>query len=426
MTAAPAVGDEVVAEVGPIAHGGHAVARHDGRVIFVRHALPGERVRLRVTEGGPTDRFLRADAIEVLVASPHRVPPPCPASGPGGCGGCDFQHVALPEQRRLKAAVVREQFARLAHLDVEVSVEAVAGDDAGLRWRTRAQFAIDATGRAGLHPHRSHDVIPLTDCPLCVRSVAAALAGRYAGRTAIDVVAPAVGDPVVTALPMGEEDVVEVVTETVHGRHVQGEFALSARGFWQVHPGAAATFVDAALDGLAPRPGETALDLYSGAGVFTAGLAAAVGEGGRVVAVEADAEASEHARANLAAYPWAVPVRSRVDDFLGVPRTRRKGPGRRRARRIAPRHPLAPPRADLVLLDPPRTGAGPDILAALAGLQPRAICYVACDPAALARDTAHLRAAGFEMTSLRAFDAFPMTHHVECVALLTKAGSDLR
>jgi tRNA/tmRNA/rRNA uracil-C5-methylase (TrmA/RlmC/RlmD family) len=108
--------DLIELEVGPVAHGGHCVARHDGRVVFVRHALPGERVLAAVTDGAQGSRFLRADAVQVLLASPDRVPPRCPHARPGGCGGCDFQHVAVPAQRALKAAVVREQMTRLARL----------------------------------------------------------------------------------------------------------------------------------------------------------------------------------------------------------------------------------------------------------------------------------------------------------------------
>src|SRR5204862_5526731 len=122
-----APGDVLELDVGPVAHGGHFVARHEGRVVFVRHALTGERVRARVAEGGEGARYLRADAVEVLQPADDRVPPPCPHARPGGCGGCDLQHVALPAQRTLKGTVVREQLRRLAGLDVPVEVEAVPG-----------------------------------------------------------------------------------------------------------------------------------------------------------------------------------------------------------------------------------------------------------------------------------------------------------
>lgn len=458
-------GDVVTVDVGPVGHGGFCVARHEGQVLFVRHSLPGERVRAAVTEVAGGGRFVRADAVEVLRASPDRVEAPCRYAGPGGCGGCDFQHVSLDAQRELKAAVVREQFARLAGREVSVVVEPVPGDAAGLRWRTRTEFAVDGQGRLGMHPHRSNDVIPLADCLIASEAVIATgvLGERHPGCSTVDVIAPSLGPAVVVPLARrndssGGRDALgpdvprleglepdattggsdgrvtpgsdgicsgAVVTEAVVSHHLTARFTVAARGFWQVHPGAAATFVDAVLDLLAPRVGETALDLYSGVGAFAAALAEAVTTTGRVIAVESDVRASRHAAANLAPWPNAVTVTARVDDFFGVARPARKGPGRRRARRPTPRHPLAPPSADLVILDPPRTGAGSEVVSALARLQPRGIGYVACDPAALARDVALFERLGYRLEALRAFDAFPMTHHVECVALLTRSGPDL-
>ncbi|MGO8896126.1 MAG: class I SAM-dependent RNA methyltransferase, partial [Streptosporangiaceae bacterium] len=149
-----------------VAHGGWCVARpDDGPVVFVRHALPGETVLARVTE--VTSRLARAEAVEVLAPSPDRVQPPCPHAGPGGCGGCDWQHVALPAQRALKAAVVSQQLKRLAGLDREVTVETLPGDEepgAGLGWRTRVQFAVRPDGVAGLRAHRSHEVVDIGEC----------------------------------------------------------------------------------------------------------------------------------------------------------------------------------------------------------------------------------------------------------------------
>src|SRR5437899_1036140 len=165
-----------------VAHGGWCVARpDDGPVVFVRHALPGETVLARVTE--VTSRLARAEAVEILTPSPDRVEAPCPYARPGGCGGCDWQHATLPAQRSLKAAVIRQQLKRLAGLDREVTVEPLPGDrelgdpepgggqgavprpaDAGLGWRTRVQFAVRPDGVAGLHAHRSHEVIDIGEC----------------------------------------------------------------------------------------------------------------------------------------------------------------------------------------------------------------------------------------------------------------------
>lgn len=418
------VGDEVVVEAGPIAHGGFVVARHEGRVLFVRHSLPGERVRVRITEGGSGDRFLRADAVEIVDGSPERVEPPCPYAGPGLCGGCDFQHVALAEQRRLKASVVMEQLQRLAHVEREVVVEQVPGDADGLRWRSRTEFAVGSDGRTGMRRHRSHDLLAIDDCLIASEQVVGTgvLHGHWLGEKAVDVVAPSKGPAVVVPIPSGESDA-PVVTETVAAQSLSRDFDVSARGFWQVHPGAAATFVDAVIAGLAPLEGERCLDLYAGVGVFTSALAQAVGERGQVIAVESDATAVAQARLNVESTPWVHYVQGRVDHVFGVESTGRVAGSRKGGRRrVSPRRPHSamPPTADLVVLDPPRTGAGKAVIGAVVALGPRALAYVACDPAALARDTAYLMERGYALTSLRAFDAFPMTHHIECIAIFER------
>ena len=405
----PLVGREFELRVGPVAHGGHCVARigdvPSGRVVFVRHALSGERVRARITEdrGGS---FCRADAVEVLEPSPDRVEPPCPHAGPGRCGGCDWQHVSGPAQRALKAAVVSEQFARLAGLDVAVQVEPLPGGLLG--WRTRTLYAVDGSGRPGLRRNRSHDVEPVPSCPLGVPGVgdSAVLRRCWPPGHGVEVVRG--GDELTVlehrpgrgrrARGRRPPDRVEAIDGPGRLRHsVAGRtFEVDAAGFWQVHPHAAATFAAALTGLLRPQAGDTVLDLYAGAGLFTALLADAVGPQGRVVGVEASRQAASDASANIAALPWAeirhLPV---TPDLLNG---------------IGP--------ADLVVLDPPRAGAGRDVMAAIVTLRPRAIGYVACDPAALARDVRVAVEAGWRLIGLRAFDAFPMTHHVECVAIL--------
>ena len=283
-------GDEVEVEVGAIAHGGHCVARYDGRVLFVRHGLPGERVRARITEGGPGDRFLRADAVSVLEASPHRIAPRCAAAGPGGCGGCDFQHVATGHQRELKAAVVAEQLQRLAGIEREVVVEPL--DDAdGLRYRTRVEFAV-VEGRIGLRRHRSHDVVEVDGCPIAVPDVDEALGetraesvGELEGIRAIDVVVPSgESDTVVVEVPQEAPTPPIEVTEVVRTPAGERSMTVDARGFWQVHRDAPHAFVAAMLEAADVRPGERVLDLYSGVGLLSVPLAEAVGEPERLEA----------------------------------------------------------------------------------------------------------------------------------------------
>jgi tRNA/tmRNA/rRNA uracil-C5-methylase (TrmA/RlmC/RlmD family) len=392
------VGTSLTVAVGPVAHGGHCVARHEGRVVFVRHTLPGETVRAVVTDGAEGSSFWRADAVEVLTPAADRVPPPCPWSGPGRCGGCDWQHVSVPAQRALKAEVVREQLAHLAHLDVAVDVEPVPGDADGLGWRTRVTWAVGEDGSAGLRRHRSHEVVPVDSCRIAHPLVDEAGVTRttWPGRGSVEVSASvATGERLV--LPDGRGD--GALTEVVGDRG----FRVTGGGFWQVHPGAAATLLAAVMDGLQPQPGDTALDLYGGVGLFTARLAEVVGPTGRVTLVESDRVAVADARHNLAELPAVRVERGRVDHVLRRLRTGR---------------------ADLVVLDPPRSGAGRAVVDLVARqVRPRRVAYVARDPAALARDLTWFAERGYRLTGLRAFDIFPMTHHVECVALLEPAAT---
>ncbi|MFZ1285474.1 MAG: TRAM domain-containing protein, partial [Candidatus Phosphoribacter sp.] len=259
------VGTVIEVEVGSVAHGGFCVARHEGRVVFVRHTMPGERVRARVTEGGTENRFLRADAVEILTAAAERVDPRCRHAGPGGCGGCDWQHVSLPAQRELKAAVVEEQLRRLAGLERPVRVEALPGDDSGFHWRTRMEFAVGPDGRAGLRPHRSHAVLPITECPIAHPDLLTTdvLGQDWTGERALDVVVADSGT-VVVPVPSGGSG--PEITQLVAADRWSGELRLAARGFWQVHPSAAAALVDRVLGGLAAQRGERVLDLYAGVG----------------------------------------------------------------------------------------------------------------------------------------------------------------
>ncbi len=207
--------------VGPVAHGGHCVARHEGRVVFVRHALPGELVRVALTDARPEARFWRADAVEVLEPSSDRVPSPWPEAGPGGVGGGELGHVALPAQRAWKAAVVAEQLRRIAGLDLAVSVEAAPGEADGLGWRTRLELVADAEGRAGMHRYRSHDVLALAAMPLATAEmdVDALLARRWPPGSRITAVAPVGGDRPLVLVDGGAVGRVRPRSQT-HGSHL--------------------------------------------------------------------------------------------------------------------------------------------------------------------------------------------------------------
>jgi tRNA/tmRNA/rRNA uracil-C5-methylase (TrmA/RlmC/RlmD family) len=402
------VGQQWTVEVGPVAHGGHCVARHEGQVVFVRHTLPGERVVARITEGRVGDSFVRADAVEVLEAAPGRVPAPCPYAAPGLCGGCDFQHVSLETQRELKAAVVREQFTRVAGLDVEVDVRPVPGDEDGLRWRTRVEFAVDGAGRAGLRRHRSREVVPVEDCLIATRAVidSGVLDTEWPDLESVDVVDAAHPDePVLVPLPAPEGASAGggLVGELARDGDWEGEYVVAARGFWQVHPGAASTFLSRVTALLGARPGDRVVDLYAGSGLFTMRLGELVAPDGFVLGVEGDRGAVENGLVNTEHLDNVEWRSNRVD---------------RELRSLVSQDVTA----DLAVLDPPRTGAGKDVMGLLAQLAPRRVVYVACDPSALARDVKAAATHGYRLVSLEAWDAFPMTHHVECIAVLEPTG----
>lgn len=367
----PLAGQRYEVEVGPVAHGGgHCVARHEGRVLFVRHALPGEKVVALVTEGTSTSRFLRADAVEILEPAKERIAPPCPFSGPGKCGGCDWQHVTPGGQRKLKGQVLTEQLAKLAGLTPaeagwDGSVEPVGGKlPAGQvpTWRTRVQYAVDQeTGKVGLRKHRSHEVQPVDRCLIAAEGVTelGIEARDWPGIASVEVIAASGSSDrqvVLTPRPGAQLPLVELDKPVsiarvddqgdihrVHGRSFVRERAtgrtwrVSNGGFWQIHPEAPDTLVDAVLDGLDPQWGENALDLYCGVGLFAGALADRVGEEGAVLGIESSKQAVADARHNLAALDNVRIECDRVETLL--PRTGITA-------------------TDLIVLDPPRSGAG--------------------------------------------------------------------
>jgi tRNA/tmRNA/rRNA uracil-C5-methylase (TrmA/RlmC/RlmD family) len=412
-------GDRVEVTVGAVAHGGHCVARiggPHGQVVFVRHALPDERVVVEITE--LHRGYLRGDAVEILQASPDRVEPPCPYARPGACGGCDLQHVAVDAQLAWKASVVLGQLTRLSGLtpeqidDLRVRVEPLPGGPLG--WRSRVRYAVDAAGRPGLLQHRSHQVVPIDRCRIAHPGIQQldVTARNWPDVDAVEVVASSGGDVSVLTRSTGgaarpDDDLGGVraqgatrvlvdgpgqVREVAAGR----EWVLPTEGFWQVHPAAPDVLTEVVLELLQPAAGETSWDLYGGAGLFAAALAARTGA--RVTVVESSQPGVSAGRSNLADLAGVEVVSAKVE--IALARRRVAGP------------------VDLVVLDPPRTGAGPQVVRAIVAAGPRAVAYVACDPAALARDIGTFRAAGWRLAQLRAFDCFPMTQHVECVALL--------
>lgn len=392
------VGRTLELEVGAVAHGGHCVSRSENRVVFVRHALPGERVTATVTEdkGGS---FCRADAVAVLEAAPQRVEPSCAVAGPGQCGGCDWQHAAPEFQRELKARVVSEQLSRLAGIDRSVEVEALP--DGVLGWRSRVRLVAGRDGRAGLRAHRSHRVIPVDQCPISVPGAAdEVLARKWRPGSELEITKDGTGRVHVRELTQvrGKTQTRQLMGSIAVEQAAGRQWRLDAHGFWQGHPAAADALATIVAEwGQAPHGG-VAWDLYAGVGLFASVLAAQVGDAGSVLAVESNRRAVADGQANLADLPQVRWRQGRVEKVLSD----------------------VADKPQTVVLDPPRKGAGRAVVDSIAAVSPARVVYVACDPGALARDIATFAGHGYTLADLRAIDAFPMTHHVECVALLTR------
>ncbi len=391
------IGDLIELTIEKVAHGGHFIARHEGAVIFVRHAIPGEKCTIEITSTGSS--FNRADVVAVSEPSEFRVEPPCKYSHRAGCGGCDFQHISSAHQRTLKSHVITEQFSRIAKKEITVEVEEV-GQSVG--WRTRAIATTNRNGKLGFYKSRSHSIAPVDNCLICVEGMNFSEISfrELKGDVRVEISASNTGERSIALAPTRGEEKARltegpaVLHEVVDGRTL----AVSHESFWQSHIKAPEVLTNVVLDFAQLQPGEHVLDLYGGVGLFTAAIIDVVGDSGHVDLIEGSKVATEDARRNFSAFKNVTIATGDVAKLL--PRVSA---------------------ADVVVLDPPREGAGKDVIALITALKPRAIVYVACDPAALARDTAYLEDHSYSLASLRAFDLFPMTHHIECVALYERA-----
>jgi tRNA/tmRNA/rRNA uracil-C5-methylase (TrmA/RlmC/RlmD family) len=398
------VGSELELEVTNVAHGGISVARHDGRVVFVSDAIPGETVRARVTEDSKKS-FWRAETVAVVKASEFRQPHIWSAASvdrdpADRAGGAEFGHIRIEHQRELKRQVLVDSLRRMAGIESYVVVEPLPGSADGTGWRTRVRLQVNEQGRPGPFAARSHRVIQVSDLPLATAAVAEAapLDQLFPGEEHIEVLEPSTGG---ARLIVGRQKPA-VIRERVGER----EFRLDDGGFWQVHRAAAETLTAAvqdAVDDALFDPRAHNLDLYGGVGLLAAAIGDRFGSTTRITSVESDARATEHAGENLSDWLGARAVTARVERWVST----LAASGERL-------------KSATVVLDPPRSGAGRVVVEALAQLAPAQLVYVACDPVALARDIGLFADLGYELDALRAFDLFPNTHHVEAVARLIR------
>jgi tRNA/tmRNA/rRNA uracil-C5-methylase (TrmA/RlmC/RlmD family) len=391
------IGDLIEVHIEKVAHGGHFIARHNGAVIFVRHAIPGEQCTIEITSTGSS--FNRGDVVDVIAPSEFRVQPPCQYAHKSGCGGCDFQHITPAYQRELKSNVISEQFSRIAKKEIQVEVEEVGP---AIGWRTRAIATTNRNGKLGFYKSRSHSIAPVDNCIICVDGMkfSEVSARTLKGDVRVEISASNSGERTIALAPTRGEEKARITEgpailhEVVEGRTLE----VSQESFWQSHVKAPEILTKTVLNFAKLKSGDHVLDLYGGVGLFTAAIVDAVGPAGHVDLIEGSKVATEDARRNFAGFKNVTIATGDVAKLL--PRVSS---------------------ADVVVLDPPREGAGKDVISQIVALKPRSIVYVACDPAALARDTAYLEDHSYSLAEIRAFDLFPMTHHIECVALYERA-----
>jgi tRNA/tmRNA/rRNA uracil-C5-methylase (TrmA/RlmC/RlmD family) len=398
-TASPPAPEQLTLTVGAPANGGSCVARHDGRVVFVRYALPGELVRVRVT----ADRgsYWHAETIEVIEPSDDRIASLCPIAGVDGAGCCDLAFVEPAAGRALKAEVVSNQLARLGNYQWSDAVAPVS--TAGpTGWRTRIRLDVGADGRAGFHRYHSDELVVDLNCGQLPAGMTDGLTDvAWPPGAHLHVVIDDDGQRhVARTVRHGRRNATDLVEGSYEGVQRAGRHSwqVPVTAFWQAHRDAARTYSDLVGDWARPDPGMTAWDLYGGAGVFAAVLGDAVGESGQVVSVDNSRAATRSARATLADLPQVNVITDSVRRALTA---QRDG-------------------ADVAVLDPPRGGAGREVIDLLAAAEVPRIVHIGCEAASFARDIGLYLRHGYAVDRISVFDSFPLTHHIECVALLTR------
>ena len=384
------IGEVIQVEIGPVAHGGHFVARHNNQVIFVRHGITGEIAKIKIT--AVNSKIAHADVIEVITQAPTRVVPPC--SYAGKCGGCDFQHVQVDQQREFKRNIILEQFLRIGKIDLlqmgfDLKVEVVEPAD-GLHWRTRMEFAVSNGGRIGFYGARSNDVVEINDCLIAdSRMNVAELANRtWKSDARVEVAVSSTSEVSVVRSGRSISGPTQLI-EQVGGNSLK----ISPSAFWQSHKLAPTTLVKSVISKLEIKKSDHICDLYSGVGLFASAILNEISDQGFVTMIESDKTAVSDARKIFANKLNVKILQGLVAQQLSIVK-----------------------RADLIVLDPPRTGAGEVVVKQMIKFKPRKIIYVACDPAALARDSKTLLDLGYKLDHISGYDLFPMTQHIECVA----------
>lgn len=379
---------KAVVEVLGFAAGGHCVARHEGKAIFIRGVLPGEIIEVDIPDRFENSRYAHAELISIISRSADRKEPPCKYFG--ACGGCDWQHLDVAGQIDMHHKVIHDQMRRIGKLtNLEILPIRSVDSESGWHYRTQMRFAVSAAGKVALRKHSSNDLIEIDKCLIATEAINSKINQKWPANVELNIA------------DNGQQ--VVAVTNSASGEFISyqnqfGSWRAPLNGFWQSHRAAPELLITEVLANLNVVSGDKILDLYAGVGLFSIPLAQRVGEIGEVISVESDEDASRCAAENLITYGWAKSVRSDVAEFLKRDLSSNKA-----------------------VVDPPRSGLNKtviDRLNAMASLQ--TICYISCDAGSLARDLAEFDRLGWHIGALQPLLLFPMTSHIETVVTLTK------
>lgn len=396
-----------------LSYGGEAIGRHDGRAVFVPFALPGETVRVRIVEG--RKNFARAELVEVVKASPERIAPRCQHFGV--CGGCHYQHLPYTAQLKLKTDILRDQLTRIGKIQNPPVQAIVAGPDEW-NYRNNVQFHLDQNGNLGfIAIGNPEELVPIKECFLPEAGINMLWPGlEFEADSTIERVSlrAGVNDDLLLVLESDEisppEMEIEAGISVVHLSTSRDDivvlagngyivisvlgrpFKISAASFFQVNTSMAGKMVAHLLENLPVSPSTTLLDVYCGAGLFSAFFAPKVG---KIIGIESAPSACDDFAINLDEFDNVELYEGLAQDIL----------------------PALKSAVDVVIVDPPRAGLDKTALDALLKLKPRSLAYVSCDPSTLARDAARLVTGGYHLKQVTPFDLFPQTYHIESISI---------
>ena len=385
------VGDIVTLDIGVIAHGGHFIAKHENQVIFVRHAITGEIANVKITS--IKSKLAFGDAIEIIQPSIDRVQAPCQYSRPSGCGGCDFQHISFKAQKDLKKIIIKDQFMRIANLNVDPNVLSVE-PQSGLYWRSRVDFAISEKGKVGLYSHKSKNITEIKKCLIAVEKInqSEVFTKNWDGNKRLSIAVSSENELSINSVKKNLSKIDQL-------KEVVGEetYLVSPKSFWQSHKLAPILLTEQVINYANIKLGNIVCDLYGGVGLFTSPISKLIGDKGEIHLIERDNDCINDAKKMFKNKKNITIHHGRVEQKLGKIKN-----------------------IDVIILDPPRNGVSKQVIKEIINKNPISIVYVSCDPVSLARDTKILVKNNYALNNLVGLDLFPMTHHIECVALFNK------